>query len=117
MNETVVTGDRRVEDLRVKLWDVDFGANLDGFQRTRIAQVILAILDADREETARALKREVKLTYSSFMTDRERASNDRAEQWVREATERVRAYRYAPEISARDLWKAGQPTKAWVATP
>jgi len=106
-----VTNDRRVQQLTEKLYGVDFGVNMDGWSRARIAQVIVAMVDVERQEVIADLKRIadwMPSDHTGVAMIKAVAIDSAADTlWNRYAM---------PDVPVGALWKAGQPNKDWVET-
>ena len=109
-----VSRDLRVQKLVELLYSVDFGVNMDGWGRARVAQVIIEILDADRAEIATELRRggDAAKRYESYGAYGGTVTVSLSE--FESAVERVRSRYHLPDLTGRRLWAAGQPRKDWV---
>ncbi len=104
------THDRRVQQLTEKLMQVDFGVNMDGWSRARIAKVVVAMVDAERHEVASDLKR-ASISMCE-MTDFYRANPIKAVT-IDTAQETIKNRYDLPDLPVSALWSAAQPNKDW----
>jgi hypothetical protein len=111
MNKTV-SKDSRVQKLVELLYGVDFGVNMNGWDRARIAQVILDVLEAERTEIVAALRKAVASAtrHESYGQGLVTISVTAAE----DAVDQVRNRYHPPDLTTKSLWQAAQPRKDWI---
>jgi len=107
-----VTSDRRVQQLTEKLYGVDFGVNMDGYSRARIAQVIVAMVEADREAIAADMERVAAATTAP--EDHRWAAEVSRASTILETAEGIKNRYPMPDVTTEALWAAAQPNKDWV---
>ncbi len=109
----VVTNDRRVHQLTEKLYGVDFGVNMDGHSRARIAQVIVAVVVADRSAIVDDIRRVAfSMPAQPVCADDETCQVTAIKvETLKSAIEGIENRYPLPDVSTKTLWAAAQSNK------
>jgi len=107
-----VTRDRRIQGIVDKLYQIDFGVAMDGYARARIAQVIAAFVDADREAIAVDMRRIAGVERASARSDYSLAYRADA---LESAADGVKSRWPMPDVTISQLQSAARPTRDWIA--